>query len=104
MAGATPNLSEKRCAERMRVGEIVQYRSKQTENYVNATMEDFSTTGMFLLMAEQHQEGSQFEVRVKSDESSDEAMCFKVNAVRVSPCPDIELYGYGCVIEDFRYE
>ena len=95
MSGVDTQVMEQRCSERMAIGEDVEFRCLNEENFRTAKMVDFSEAGMLLLIEDEYPEGTQFEVRVKEDE----ALYFKVICVRTSPCEDIKLFGYGCTIE-----
>jgi len=99
MSKLNTQVKEQRCAERIAIGESVEFRCNSDEEFRAATMVDFSEAGMLLLINEEYPEGSQFEVRVKEDE----ALYFTVKCVRTSPCADINFYGYGCIIEDHRF-
>lgn len=99
MSQLNTQVKEQRCAERISIGESVEFRNNNDEEFRAATMVDFSEAGMLLLMKEEYPEGSQFEVRVKEEE----ALYFTVKCIRAAPCTDIELYGYGCTIEDHRF-
>lgn len=98
MSKSNTQVKEQRCAERMSIGESVEFRCNSDEDFRTATMVDFSEAGMLLLIKEEYPEGSQFEVRVKEDE----ALYFTVKCVRALPCADVDMYGYGCTIEDHR--
>ena len=100
MSELTAQVMDQRCAERIAIGENVEFRCKNDENFRAAKMVDFSESGMLLLMKEKYSENTEFEVRVQEEES----MYFTVKCVRISPCSDIDLYGYGCKIEDHRIE
>ncbi len=100
MSKLNTQVKEQRCAERIAIGESVEFRCNSDEEFRAATMIDFSEAGMLLLMKEEYSENSQFEVRVKKEE---EALYFTVKCVRVSPCSDTNLYGHGCTIEDHRF-
>lgn len=100
MSKLTANPEEQRCAERIAIGESVEFRCNDSEEFRSATMVDFSEIGMLLMMDEKHNEGTKFEVRVKEDE----AIYFTVTCVRSAPCSDVNLYGYGCTIEDHRID
>ncbi len=99
MSKLNTQVEEQRCAERMAIGESVEFRCDGDEEFRTATMVDFSEAGMLLLMKEEYPEGSQFEVRVKEEE----ALYFTVKCVRALPCADVDLYGYGCTIEEHRF-
>jgi len=93
-------VKEQRCSKRMSIGETVEFRSSNDEEFRTATMVDFSEAGMLLLMNEEHPVDSQFEVRVNKE---DEALYFNVKCIRSAPCADIDMYGYGCTIEKHRF-
>jgi len=99
MSKLNTQVKEQRCAERMAIGESIEFRCNSDEEFRAATMVDFSEAGMLLLMEEEYPEGSQFEVRVKEDE----ALYFTVKCVRATPCTDVNFYGYGCTIEEHRF-
>ena len=90
-----------RCAERIAVGEKVEFRCSGEDDFRVATMVDFSEAGMLLLMEEKFTEGAEFEVRVKEEE----ALYFTVKCIRTIHCSDItdvQLYGYGCQTKNHR--
>lgn len=99
MSQSNTQVKEQRCAERIAIGENVEFRTGKNEEFRTATMVDFSEAGMLLLMKEEHPVGSHLEVRVKEDE----AIYFTVKCVRAAPCDDVDLNGYGCIIEDHRF-
>lgn len=94
------HLADHRCAERITIGEEVEFRCGANEDFRAATMVDFSETGMLLLMKEEFSEGAKFEVRVKEDD----AIFFTVTCVRITPCEEANLFGYGCKIEEHHIE
>ena len=100
MSNLNAQVEEQRCAERLAIGENVEFRCNKDEEFRTATMVDFSEVGMLLLMKEKYSENSKFEVRIKEEE---ESLYFAVKCVRTAPCADIDLYGYGCIIEDHRF-
>ena len=100
MSKLNTQVKEQRCAERIAIGESVEFRCNSDEEFRTATMVDFSEAGMFLLMKEKYSENSQFEVRVKDKE---EALYFTVKCVRTSPCADVNMNGYGCTIEEHQF-
>ena len=102
MSTITAQYQDNRCAERIAIGETIEYRCNKDEEYRSATMVDFSESGMLLMMDEEHENGVQFEVRVKQEEN--EAIYFTVICMRTTSCSDMNLYGYGCRIEDHRIE
>lgn len=99
MPHSNTQVKEQRCADRIAIGENVEFRSNSDEEFRIATMENFSEAGMLLLMKEEHPIGSQLEVRVKDEE----ALYFTVKCIRAAPCTDIELYSYGCIIEEHHF-
>lgn len=94
------HIQDHRCSDRIAIGANVEFRCTNKEDFRSATMVDFSETGMLLLMKEDHPEGTQFEVRVKNDE----AIFFSVTCVRITPCTEADLFGYGCKIEEHHIE
>lgn len=102
MSELTAQVMEQRCAERISIGENVDFRCNSNEEFRSATMVDFSESGMLLIMDEKHTEETRFEVRVKKN--NDEIIYFTVKCIRSAPCTDIELYGYGCQIEEHHFE
>lgn len=98
MSELTAQVMDQRCAERIAIGENVEFRCNSDEDFRTAKMVDFSESGMLLLIKEKFNEDAKFEVRVKEDES----IYFSVQCVRT--CSDADLYGYGCKIEDHRIE
>lgn len=96
----TAHVIDQRCAERIAIGEEVEFRCNADEDFRTATMVDFSETGMLLLMKEEFSEGAKFEVRVKEEE----AIFFTVTCVRITPCEEVNLFGYGCKIEKHHIE
>ena len=100
MSKLNTQVKEQRCAERIAIGESVEFRCNSDEEFQAATMIDFSEAGMLLLMKEKYSENSKFEVRVKKEE---ESLYFAVKCVRTTSCSDVDLYGYGCIIEDHRF-
>ena len=102
MSTLTAQVMEQRCAERIAIGETVEFRCKGDEDFRSATMVDFSESGMLLMMDEEYDKGVQFEVRVK--EQDDEAIYFTVICMRTTSCTDADLFGYGCKIEEHHIE
>lgn len=100
MSKLNTQVKEQRCAERMSIGESVEFRCNSDEEFQAATMVDFSEAGMLLLMNEEYPVESQFEVRVNKE---DEALYFNVKCIRAAPCAEIDMYGYGCTIEKHRF-
>ena len=100
MSELTAQVMDQRCAERIAIGENVEFRCNSDEDFRLAKMVDFSETGMLLIMKEKYEENAKFEVRVKEDES----IYFSVQCVRTSTCSDADFYGYGCKIKDHRIE
>lgn len=94
------HMMDQRCAKRIAIGEKVDFRCNSDEDFRAAIMVDFSETGMLLMMGEKHTEGTQFEVRVKEDES----IYFTVKCMRIAHCSDINSFSYGCQIEEHRFE
>ena len=99
MSQLNTQVKERRCAERMAIGESIEFRCNSDEEFRAATMVDFSEAGMLLLMEEEYPEGSQFEVRIREEE----ALYFTVKCVRALPCSDVNFYSYGCTIEEHRF-
>ncbi|MDH5600654.1 MAG: PilZ domain-containing protein [Gammaproteobacteria bacterium] len=99
MSQLNTQVKEQRCATRMAIGESVEFRTSNDEEFRVAMMVDFSEAGMLLLMKEDYPVGSKLEVRVKDEE----ALYFTVKCVRSAPCTDIELNSYGCVIEEHHF-
>jgi hypothetical protein len=99
MSKVTAQVADHRCAERIAIGETVEFRVKGDADFRTATMVDFSESGMLLIMEDNYNEGSQFEVRVKENET----IFFSVKCVRTSPCPDNALKGYGCQIVEHHF-
>ena len=95
------HMLEQRCAKRIAIGEKIEFRCDNDEDFRTATMVDFSESGMLLVMDEEHTEGSQFEVRVNNE---DKAIYFTVKCVRIASCSDVNAYSYGCHIEEHRFE
>lgn len=102
MSKLNAQVKDQRCAERISIGESVDFRCNSNEEFRSATMVDFSESGMLLIMDEKHTEETLFEVRVKENE--DEIIYFTVKCIRSAPCTDIDLYGYGCQIEEHHFE
>ena len=102
MSNITAQYKDQRCAERIAIGETVEFRCDNDEEYRSATMVDFSESGMLLMMDEEHAKGVKFQVRVKEEEN--EAIYFTVICMRTTSCSDMNLYGYGCRIEEHRIE
>ncbi|MCK5722564.1 MAG: PilZ domain-containing protein [Gammaproteobacteria bacterium] len=94
------HMIDQRCSKRIAIGEKVDFRCNSDEDFRDATMVDFSETGMLLMMGEKYTEGTQFEVRVKEEES----IYFTVKCMRIAHCSDINSFGYGCQIEEHRIE
>jgi c-di-GMP-binding flagellar brake protein YcgR len=94
------HMMDQRCAKRIAIGEKVEFRCNNDEDFRDATMVDFSETGMLLMMGEKHTEGTQFEVRVKEEES----IYFTVKCMRIAHCSDVDSFSYGCQIEEHRIE
>ena len=101
MSNLNTQVMDQRCSSRMEIGEDVEFRCINDETFQKAKMVDFSESGMFLIMKEKFAENTEFEVRVKKDE---EALFFAVKCVRSNPCADLDMFGYGCIIEEHRIE
>ena len=90
----TAHMMDHRGAERIDINATVEFRCNKDEEFRQATMVDFSESGMLLLMNEKHAEGSQFEVRVEEKET----IFFTVTCVRICPDKEANAFGYGCKI------
>lgn len=101
MSISNTQVEEQRCAERIAIGEDVEFRCNSNEEFRAVTMVDFSEAGMLLLMKEKYSENDQFEVRVKENEN---ALYFAIKCVRVTTCSDTNMYGHGCTVEEHRIE
>jgi hypothetical protein len=102
MSNITAQVMDQRCAERIAIGETVEFRCKDEEKFRTATMVDFSESGMLLMMDEKFAKGIEFEVKVQEEENG--TIYFTVKCMRTTPFPDVKLHGYGCQIEEHHFE